>query len=411
MLKKVLLAAACLLVSASLVNGPAAEVSVKFSGDVLYRWMLDWNSYKTKGTIDPATNKLVDGGEDSLTTGDFQNRYWWNLRVGVSVNENLAFNIRLSNPSGYFTDRVASNLSLVGLGGTPNFLSVPELYFKWNYSILTLMGGFIPVGAPGPGMYNSVLDLVAFETGKYANVGLMPWFVATNGSQAGLDLLLTFLKNDNASIGLEVMATVAADSGASETVDQIRKDQFRYLVSVPVSLLGKKLSLLPVLHLRTNVARSADLEDGNVSVAGGMDLILKPLEDPSKLQARLGYAVGGYSNSSQEDDSPYVATAPLGMVLNVGLKSSPGYGTATVDFAWGSWKDRELEVPVPGGTAGGPVKTDVVSSNLLYWDIMFDAPIKSLVLRPRLRLWYWTNTGNDFSRLLARPEIDFIAKF
>jgi hypothetical protein len=369
--------------------------------------MLDWNSYKTKGTLDAATGDILNGGEDSLTTGDFQNRYWWNIRMAISVNENLSLNARLSNPSGYFTDRVGSNIALATSGTSYNMLAIPELYFKWNYSIVTLMGGLLSVAGPGPNMYNTVLDLAAFESGKYVNAGIMPWFVATNGSQAGLDLLLTFVSNDDVSIGLDVLATVAADSGASTTVDQVKKDQFRYLVSAPISLLGKKLSLLPAMHVRTNVARSADLKDGNPSLAGGMDVVVKPLKDPAKLQGRAGFAIGGYSNSSQKDDSGYAANAPLGMILNAGVKSSPGFGTAVVDFAYANWQDREQNVPLPGAVGD----SGAIRSNMLYWDILFDAPVKSLIIRPRLRMWYWTNTGNDYSRFMARPEIDFIAKF
>lgn len=387
MMRRLVMAVVLLSVMGGLAT-TSAEVTFKFSGDVLYRWSLDWNHYRN-----------VDG-DDSLRTGDFQNRYWWNLRMSATVNENLSINARLSNPSGYFTDRVGSNLNLALTGTSYNFVAIPELYFKWNWTVLTLMGGFIPVAGPGPNMYNSVLDLVAFETGKYVNAGIMPWFVATNGSQAGVDLAVQFVKMENFTAGIDVMGTIAADSGASETVDQIRKDQYRVVVGLPMSILKGKIGVQPNLHVRTNVARSNDLKKGNASLTGGGDLIVKPLKDPTKLVGRVGFAAGGYRNSSRKDDSGYVASAPLGLLFNAGVKGMPGFGTASVDFSIGNWMDREQN-------------PDVVKNRVLYWDFIYDLPVKSLTIRPRLRLWKWSNNAedNDWSRLLARPELDFIAKF
>jgi len=377
--------AALSLVCGLAVSAVMAEVAYTFNGDVMYRF--EYNYAKMKDA----------DGEDSGKTGDHNHKYWWNLKAGVAVNENLAFGLRLSNPRGYFTDGVTDNLKRAGFGEGYNMVSIPELYFKWSVGLAQLMGGIIPVA--GAGSNNTVMDLVAFETVKYAGAGAMPWFVATNGTQIGLDLLLNFLKSDDLTLGLDVILAVAADGAAGEPAEAMKNDQLRMVYSLPVGLMQGMIKICPVMHTRTNVYRSADNEAGNHSIAGGIDVVAKPVK---ALSVNAGYAIGGYNNECQEDDANYVATAPMGMVLNAGTKVMPGFGTVTLEFAWGNWKDRETAPDA-----------DVVSTNQLYWDLNYLIPVKSLAFRPRMRIWYITNNAenDESSTLKMRPELAFIAKF
>ncbi len=382
------------LLACGLAAASWAEIDVKFNGDVMYRWELDY------------VKTTDDTGEVINTNGDFQNRYWWNMRLGVNVNENLGFRLRLSNPNGYFTDNVGSNLVWTANNDVLNLLSIPEFYFDWHVKFLTLKGGILSVA--GPGTFNTVMDLVAYEGGGemlpaegYFGAGLMPWFVATNGSQLGMNMVLSH-KVDDFSVGLDVVGTLAEDAAAAVTADAIKLDQFRYIVAVPVSFGGKMLSIKPALHVRTNLYRSDDLEEGNHSMVGGLDVWSTPID---MLTARAGFAIGGYSNTSVWDstDATVDSIAPLGMLLNVGLRVKPGFGRALVDFAWGHWTDREADSLA--------LRTMPKNGNLLYWDILYDAPVKSLVIRPRVRIWRWSTPETDNTKLQVRPELDFIAKF
>ncbi|MBD3242168.1 MAG: hypothetical protein GF331_16370 [Chitinivibrionales bacterium] len=383
-----------LLLACGFVAAAWGEVDVKFNGDVMYRWEFDYRK------------NYDDSGKVASTDGDFQNRYWWNLRLGINVNENLGFKIRLSNPNGYFTDNLGSNLAWAARNDVLSLVSIPEFYFDWNIKqILRLKGGILSVA--GPGTFHTVMDLVAFEDGGgmlpggYYGAGLMPWFVATNGSQLGMNLIVNH-KVDDFSIGLDVVGTLAEDADPSLSKDAIKLDQFRYIFAVPISFMGKMLSVMPAMHLRTNLYRSDSLDEGNHSIVGGLDVWSTPID---MLTARAGFAIGGYSNSSVWDstDASIDSIAPLGMLLNFGVRVKPGYGRALVDFAWGRWTDREAD------SLGE--RNMLKNGSLLYWDVLYDMPVKSLVIRPRVRIWRWGTPETDEAKLQVRPELDFIAKF
>jgi hypothetical protein len=407
-MRRLTVAAAVLaMVAGVAVTSVPAEASFKFSGDVLYRWQFDYHKYTT-----------VAAGKDSLTTGDFSNKYWWNLRMAIEANENLSFNIRLSNPKGYQTDLV-NNLFRAGNYTIYNVVSIPEFYFKWKYSIVGLSGGIIPVGAPPT--TNSVLDLVAAETKEvavydtvkkvwkdtvasagYVNAGIMPWYVATNASQMGLDLNLGIYKSDAFCIGFDLLGTVASDRPAvlNDASNAIKVDQYRFLVQVPMAVGGNKLTVTPTVHVRTNIFRSADLKNGDYSLVGGIDVAVKPLPN---LSGKVGFAGGGYDNSCLKGSAGYVPTAPTGLLFNAGIEALPEakgkYGKANVDFAWGGWMDTWAPANKDG------------TYNVFYWDIKYGYPVKSLTFQPRLRMWYYTNSDNKSTQFFGRPELDFIAKF
>ena len=115
-----------------------------------------------------------------------------------------------------------------------------------------------------------------------------------------------------------------------------------------------------------------------------------------------GFAVGGYSNTSQEDDAGYVATAPFGMLTELGLVAKPGFGKAMFTFRFSNWKDNEKEVD-----------GEVISNSMIHFDIKYGIPILSLTIMPRFRVWHYINSDADNKSATTdlRPELFFIGKF
>lgn len=109
----------------------------------------------------------------------------------------------------------------------------------------------------------------------------------------------------------------------------------------------------------------------------------------------LGFAAGGFKNDAvAHEDS---VSAPLGMLANAKVTVKPGYGNIIVNFNFGMAKDREAET--------------VINNNLIHLDFMYAMPVKSLTIKPRVRIWNFTNSEDDASKLHIRPEIFFIGKF
>ncbi len=372
----------CLLLSDVFADGEA-KTGLSFSGDLHYRLRYD---YIKKNNSD---------GKETGTTGDYSTLNAWNFRAKAVINENLLFGMRLSNPSGGGPDKILDNLSKMYYKDTTDYnyriLSIPEMYLKWNVSVVSLSFGIIPVGA------NTVLNLAYTEPDNYmtkgcCETGITTWKVYMNNSQTGLDLGLSFVNDKATSVGLGVVSAVAANAGPDSPAYALKNDQLRFIFSLPVSLLEKKLSFLPVMHMRTNVYRSADKEEANHSLTGGIDIGIKPIK---QFGMNLGFAAGGFKNDAvAHEDS---VSAPLGILANAKVTVKPGYGKAIVNFNFGMAKDREAET--------------VINNNLIHFDFMYAMPIKSLTIKPRVRIWNFTNSEDDVSELRIRPEIFFIGKF
>ena len=354
-----------------------------FGGDLQYRLRYDY--IKKKG----------NDGEKTGTTGDYSNLYAWNFRAKATVNENLLFGLRLSNPSGGGPDKILDNLSQMYYKTTDNYnfriLSIPEMYFTWNVSIVSLSFGIIPVSG------NTVLDLVYterdnYKSGNCCEAGITTWKVYMNNSQTGFDLGFSFINDEATSVGLSMVSAVATNGGPDSPAYALKNDQLRFIFSLPVSVLEKKLSFLPVMHMRTNVYRSADKEDANHSLTGGIDIGIKPVK---QVGMNIGFAAGGFKNDAVAPEDSL--SAPLGMLANAKVTLAPGYGKATVDFYYGMAKDREAD--------------PVINNNLIFFDLNYEIPVKSLTIKPRVRIWNFINSEDDASELCVRPELFFIGKF
>lgn len=356
---------------------------LSFSGDLQYRLRYDY------------IKKENNDGEKESTTGDYSNLYAWNFRAKAVINENLLFGMRLSNPSGGGPDKILDNLNKMYYKDYDEYnfriLSIPEMYLKWNVSVVSLSFGIIPVPA------NTVLNLAYTEPDNYmtkgcCEAGITTWKVYMNNSQTGLDLGFSFVDDKATSIGLGVVSAVASNSGPDSPAYALKNDQLRFIFSLPVSLLEKKLSFLPVMHIRTNVYRSADKEKANHSLTGGVDIGIKPAK---QIGMNLGFAAGGFKNDAVAPEDS--VSAPLGMLANAKVTLMPGYGKATVNFNFGMAKDREAD--------------PVINNNLIHFDFMYAMPVKSLTIMPRVRIWNFTNSEDDASELRVRPELFFMGKF
>ncbi len=369
--------------AAPMQKADKAKPDITIGGDVQFRLRVHYVKKK-----DPE-------GEELPATGDYTNNYAWNFKVKAKVNENICFGMRLSNPSGYATDKVSDNLTKMFFKDTTNYnyriLSIPEMYFKWKVPVFSISFGIIPV------MANTVLNLAYTEQHGYmankdcCEAGITSWKVYMNNSQTGLNFGFQFLNDDAASIGLNFISAIATDAGKDYISNALKNDQLRFVWQVPINILEKKISFLPVLHMMTNKYRSADKEDANHTLCGGMDIGINPIK---QLGVNLGYAIGGYKNDAVMSGD---FNAPLGMLANAAVTVKPGFGKGIVIFNFGLTKDREAD--------------PVINYHLIHFDLKYAIPIKSLTLMPRVRIWSFGNSEDDTSELRLRPELFFMAKF
>ncbi len=360
------------------------KMEISFKGDVQYRFRYHYETGKD------------DQGNDIKAGGDYTNRYAWNFIVKALVNEHVRFGLRLSNPKGSATDNVEENVLKVSDDSAEMraLISIPEMCFKWSVGIFSLAGGIIPV--PG----NTVLGLAAFEDKGYEGA-VTSWKNCMNNSQIGIDLGFTFIDEKATSLGLGIVSAVARDNvdeDESTPSQALKNDQLRFIFTLPASIREEKLSLLPCLHLRTSVYRSADKEKANHSLVGGIDIGVNLIK---QFAVQAGFAVGGHTNDCLANDGGYdtLKTAPLGMLTTIKLVAKPGYGKGILIFKVSTSKDRETD--------------PLVVHNMLRWDLKYGFPIKGLTIMPRIRVWYsFNHSDTDKSETTEiRPELILMSKF
>jgi hypothetical protein len=365
----------CLL---AFTAGISASPEFKVSGDLQYRLRFEQNTI----------HEVAYWGAvaDSLKR-DYSNRYAWNLKATVNAAENLVFGIRLSNPLGPSTDNIVDNLKS-GSNGGYNLLTVPEFYFKWSYSLVSLGAGIIPVRE------NTVLNLAVYENKGYKGAGADPWSNQMNNSQKGIFLEARWYERAGSSFGLNLVWASAADSGASlvEPAEQMRRDQFRIMASAPFSQKELKLSVMPIFHVRTNIAQAA--KKLNHAYAAGLDLGVTPV---AMIDTRAGFAYGFYKNSALEGDTAIEQIEPSGLLGSAGCTIRPGFGTVLADFTYGQ-SEEKLQAP-------GRIDW------LLFADIKYGMPFNKLTIMPRFRVWYYANTRDESYTITLRPEMILKAGF
>jgi hypothetical protein len=121
------------------------------------------------------------------------------------------------------------------------------------------------------------------------------------------------------------------------------------------------------------------------------------------LVLKAGVAAGMYETDkdtiiNSDKKKEYVPPInPYGILVNSGIILSPGYGKASVLFDYGQSYDSK--------------NNPVVKSNVYFWDMRYDMPIKSLTIAPRLRIWHFNNDNTDKKETWLRPELIFKAAF
>lgn len=365
-----------------------AEVKFDLSGDVQYRFRYDY-------LLERDVNN-----NDSSRTPDFQNRYAWNLRLKVTPNEYVMFGFRLSNPNGYgldspedyqFGDGMTLDLDTslsIDTKGLANVLDIPEVFFKWSPGAIDISAGMIPIYG------NTTLDLAAYNQKGYKDVASSTWQTAKNESQTGVMVGVNYLDNDDYLIRSELLFSMVKDASGSNAFDAFIEDKFRLLLNVPIELKKSVISIIPTGHFILNNFRSTDHEDASHTVEGGLELKMKPTDNLSIL---LGAAGGLYNNEALEDDSSYVASAPLGMLLRTKIRFVPSYGRVMAEFRYGRSRDREMK--------------DVVNYDLFHWDLKYAMPVKKITIMPRFRMWYSFNSNEEHNALEIRPALILKAAF
>ncbi len=262
-----------------------AEVKFDLSGDVQYRFRYN---YLLERDIN---------NNDSSRTPDFQNRYAWNLRLKVTPNEYVMFGFRLSNPNGYGLDKVGDSQFGDGMTidldtsytidtkGLTNVLDIPEAFFKWTPGAIDISAGMIPVYG------NTALDLAAYNQKGYKDVASSTWQTVKNESQTGVLLGVDYLDNDDYLIRSELLFAMVKDASGSNAFDAFVKDKFRLLLNVPIELKKSSISIIPTGHFILNNYRSADNEEANHTVEGGLELKMKPMEQLSILIGADGRSI------------------------------------------------------------------------------------------------------------------------
>ena len=346
----------------------------KISGDVQYR--MRFNYIDNQGALEG----------DNDPTGDYSNRYWWNVRIKKKVTENLKFGIRLSNPQGYFTDGVDQNVEFNNGPG----LSIPEFYFNYSENKWSFSAGIIPVYS------NVVLNVVAaeefrgYQTGGLCDVGIFPWAVGKNNSQIGMKGSYTFLNDGDMALSLKAVTSTAGNNINNNVkyANALKNDNLRFILSSPITLKNQNISLTPIMHIKSGWNPS--LKETNFSHTAGLDAGYSALD---WINPTLGIAYGNYGKytgaTKTADYNAYYIRAKAGIKPGFGkIRSSLSYGMSTNDKVS---KSR--------------------NNSLTYLDVRYVIPVKDFSIAPRLRIWNRYNDQNEFGQMYIRPEILFSAKF
>ena len=353
------------------------KTKISFSGDVQYRIRADI-------IIDKDPN-----GVSLPMQADHQHRYAWNFITHAAVSKNVFIGMRLSNPSGYITDDIIDNLKTTRelLGSPKQFLAVPEMYFRWNTGMINLAAGVIPV------LSNTVLSLAGYEEDGFMHA-TGSWKDKMNNSQTGINLGFNSIDRKSISLAFNTIYAIAKGVGETDAVDALKKEQLRFIFSSPLSIIEKKLSFVPVMHLRTNMYRSPDSDEANHSMVAGIDIDMNPNK---RFSLGAGFAAGGNRNDCLKNDSSYIAEAPVGFLTDIKLRVNPGYGNGNVSMKISNAKDREDKLDI--------------THTMFRWDIKYGFPIKGLTIMPRLRVWYGFNNHDDETLIKLRPALILICKF
>jgi len=375
---------ACLVSMCCGLSVWTAAADVVFNGDIQYR--LEHNYYRKNA------NKA-----SYYTSGDYTNKYAWNLFIKANPTDKLLLGVRFCNPMGYNMDVITDNNKTL----LSNPLSVAEFYLKWSpAAFFSVSAGIIPVTE------TTVRDLTIFEPNGYLNpngfiaIGQSPWAVYMNNSLKGVDLAFAIASSKQFSIGADCIYAIASEytppkeDTTTALMAELGKNQYRVFLSVPMDFMDKMISARPEFSMRANVYRSADAAKADHSYSGGLDVGAKPVKE---LGLKAGFAYGGYSNAAVADAPTHPDTMPTGMQINAGGSYALPFMSVLLDYSFGMRGDDKAVTKV--------------AQFLSFWDLKFPIPITRVTLIPRVRAWLYTNDQNDRMKIWVRPEINLKAGF
>lgn len=357
-----------------IVTFAATAADITWSGDVQYRFRYEWDKLTA----------ITDSVKSDLT-----HRYSWSLKGAIKAKENLEFGLKISNPSGNSTDPIIQNDSFPGAKNNSP-VALREFYFHWSVGIVSLWAVRIPVPAA------TILELTAYESKQYAEVGTDPWATLTDNAQNGLFLDIVALKTDRITLRPSLLTAVALDPGVSLSEPTARRklDQWKTILSLQAGFLKDIIVATPAAYFRTNIAQSVSGDKSNHAAAGGIDIKAKV---GKKAAFNAGFAAGSYNNDAQTADTSMRQVEPSGLLAKIGVSLQPGFGVVNANVTFGQWKEALL----------APDK----ANRLIFGSLKYGIPVKNLTIEPWIRTWYYFNNQTDATKLRIRGELSVIGVF
>lgn len=375
---KIALASAAVSVFAA---SASAAPAFKAGGDIQFRLREE-----TVMTLDSAGDYYADS-----KYSEFSNKYMWNFKLGVDVNENLALKFRLSNPNGSNLETVGSNENFMD-DFENKIVAIPQAEMQYKIGFFALSAGIIEV------KNNTTLNLVrsAEEQGYTKSLDISnDWATWTNNSQTGLKFSF------DAGEMIDVNVTTAIAEYAKTTDDSDHYVNLRAILDVPVTFgENGKFKVIPTVAVRSGI--SGMYTGRNYSTNGGIDFAGK-FSDLFSLQA--GAAYGMFRNSDHNSDADITAgngwEKPSGLLLTAKPTFKFGFNKVTVGYSFGRSEDLNAE--------GDNDYAKTFQHIDAKWGF---AVAKGFTVMPRFRTWFSGDTkdGSD-TKVKLRPELIFTAKF
>jgi len=374
-IKSIVLSTAAIAVMAGTVS--AAEFKV--NGDIQFRLREE-----TKIVLDSTNSYYED-----QTSHIYANKYMWNLKLGVDVNENLGFKFRLSNPVGSALQTVTNNESITN---DNRIVTIPQAEMQYTAGKFNLSAGIIAVKSTTPLTLSTSAERSGYTSGMDMS---STWGVFRNNSQAGLRVGYDF--SDNVSLNV-VSAIAEADYSDPAYVD------FRTIVDAPIKINGD-IKVTPSVAIRSGI--SGDYNDRKYNTNAGLDFSAK-LSDAFSLA--VGAAYGQFRDAEVLNDDNKLEgertksknwDAPQGFLLSAKPTFKLGAAKLTTAYSFGTSSDRD---------ATGDAEYSMYFQHV---DLRLGLSIAdNFTIMPRYRVWYNSDSMTDSdSKLILRPELIFIAKF
>ena len=363
-----------LLMVASVVTLSSA-LEVKQSGNVQFRLRSETN-YELD-----STGAIYDGSQST----EYTNKYLWNYKLGLKVNDNLAIKFRLSNPNGAALETVNFNGKFAD--SKNGLVALPQAEIKYNTGFFRLDAGILEVKG------STALTLAtSAESNGYQKMDISnDWSVYANNSQTGLRVGFDF----GDAIALNVVSAIAKYH---------KKDSlpyyanFRTIAELPITFgENKKFAVVPTFEVLSGISGTYDNRHYNTN--GSIDFIGK-FNKTFTLSAGAGYGLyyKVFNDTTTTWDKPTGLLLSVKPVVKFGDKLK---NTVTLGYSFGRGADGELE---------GDAKYATLDNHIDFrWGLGI---ANHFTIMPRFRTWWFSDTkSSSDSSVKIRPEIIFNGSF